>query len=675
MLKKLGFKKSGFKSIKTQLLMSFIALIVTICIGVSLIASLISKKALQKTVETTLPAVAKQASNAIQNGIDAQLQVLEMLAENDTLKDPNASIQDKLKRLNLENERSKYLGMNFIYLDGSGHKTDGTNFSAVDRDYFKKAASGTSAVSDPMISKTTGDIVVVYAVPVKFNGSIVGVVTAIKNGNDLSTFTNNVKFGTTGQAFMISKDGTTIAHKNKDLVLSQDNDFENVKKDPKLQPLVNIEKKMAEGDSGAGEYTYGGKSKYIGYAPIKSTNWSIGIAIETNEILSEINTLNVSIAIVSVIFIVLGGLIVVIIARSLTNPIAGSVKHLQEISEGDLSAEITPELLNRRDEIGQMSQALNVMKDSVVNMLNDIKESSDRIDTQTEMLSSTGEELLSSSQNISTAINDVSRGTVEQASDLVDITGILQEFSSKLDNMVKIIKDVDVNTNSIKSMAHSSNEDMENVVKSVKNVNEAFNDLIVKTQSVGANVTKINEITNLINSISEQTNLLALNAAIEAARAGEAGRGFSVVAEEIRKLAEQSKDSSISISTIISQISKDTEIMVGTTDSVKSELQNQETNIFTAIKSFETITVAVDEITPKMNAANSSVEELDSNKNVILEKIEAASSISEEVSASSEEIAASTQEMANSTGIVAESLNELSDMSKKMKENVNKFKM
>jgi methyl-accepting chemotaxis protein len=432
---------------------------------------------------------------------------------------------------------------------------------------------------------------------------------------------------------------------------------------------------VVAGETGYGDYTYNGESKYVGYAPIKLTNWSTAITIDTDEILSEIRTLNIGIAIVSIIFIIIGGLIVVLISKSISKPIDGVMIHLKEISEGDLSKEISEELLNRQDEIGKMSSALDVMKGSIINILNDIKESSTGIDTQTDKLSVTGDEVLSSSKNISIAINDVSKGTMNQATDLVDITAILQEFSAKLEDMVKIIKDVDVNTINIKSMANNSNDDMENVIESVRNVNKAFNDLILKTQGVGKNVTKVNEITNLINSISEQTNLLALNAAIEAARAGEAGRGFSVVAEEIRKLAEQSKESSINIATIISQISKDTELMVETTDSVKSEIQTQEKNIFTAIKSFENITVAVNEITPKINVANNSVEDLNENKDVILEKIEGASAISEEVSASAEEISASTEEMTSSTKVVAESLNELSDMSKKMMVNVNKFKI
>ncbi|MDZ5035402.1 methyl-accepting chemotaxis protein, partial [Clostridium perfringens] len=121
------------------------------------------------------------------------------------------------------------------------------------------------------------------------------------------------------------------------------------------------------------------------------------------------------------------------------------------------------------------------MKGSIINILNDIKESSTGIDTQTDKLSVTGDEVLSSSKNISIAINDVSKGTMNQATDLVDITAILQEFSAKLGDMVKIIKDVDVNTINIKSMANNSNDDMENVIESVRNVNKAFNDLILKT--------------------------------------------------------------------------------------------------------------------------------------------------------------------------------------------------
>ncbi|SHJ15537.1 methyl-accepting chemotaxis sensory transducer with Cache sensor [Clostridium cavendishii DSM 21758] len=668
-------KKVKFKSLKSQLLVSFIALIVTICVGVALIALYISQKSLVNTVNTTLPEVAKEAASSVENSLNVQIGMLETLAENEKIISKDVPISEKLALLTKEAKRTGFIDMSLEELNGNGNTIEGKQENSAERDFFKKAASGKSAISDPIVSKVDGKVIVVYSVPIKENGTVIGVLTAVRDGNELSTHTNDIKVGKTGQAFMLNKSGTTIAHNNKDLVLSQDNDIENLKKDSALQSIVNIEKKMIAGETGSGEYNYSGKSKYVGYAPIKSTGWSIAIAIETNEILSELTTLKISIAIVALIFIVIGSFIVSLISRTITKPINMSVKQLKTISEGDLSEETSKEILDRQDEIGQMAHALDVMKESVVSMLNDIKVSSGNIDAQSDNLSAVAEELSSSSQNISVATNDVAKGTVEQASDLVDITGILQEFSAKLDGVVNIIKEVDVNTNNIKTMADNSNRDMGNVIQSVKNVNESFNDLILKTQNVGENVTKINEITNLINSISEQTNLLALNAAIEAARAGEAGKGFSVVADEIRKLAEQSRDSSVNISNLISEISKETQVMVGTTDTVKEELKNQEGNIYTAIKSFETITVAVDEITPKMNIANESVEILNESKDVILGKVEGASAIAEEVSASSEEIAASTQEMSKSTEEISSSLDSLTGMSKRLMENVNRFKI
>lgn len=649
--------------------------LIVVCLGLGAISLYVAKDSLVDTVELTLPEVAVQASNAVEEGIESKINALEQMAANAVIKDEYVSFEEKVKILNEEVRRSGHRQMGISNKSGLLKLTGGTEVDIKDREYFKKVLSGKSNVTDPTISKDDGEMIVIYAVPIQNNGEITGALVALRDGNELSTFTNEIKFGNTGQAFMLNKNGTTIAHNNKDLVLNQVCIIENAKNDSSLKTLAAIHEKMAAGERSAGEYEYKGTYKYIGYAPVKSTEWSIGIVVEKGEVLNELNTLTLYIIVGSLVFLTIGICIVLFISGSISKGIKASVEHLKLLASGDFTFEIPKKQLKREDELGQMAQGLNGMQSSITSMIQTIKDSSSNIDAQSDNVSAVAQEMSASSENVSAAIQDVAQGTGSQAADLVDITGILNDFSEKLEEMIYSIKDVDLSTEEIKNMADGSNADMENVIKSVQNVSKAFNDLISKIGDVGQNVKRINEITNLINIISEQTNLLALNAAIEAARAGEAGKGFSVVAEEIRKLAEQSKDSSQNIAALIGEISSDTELMVKTTDIMKSELENQKNDIDTAIVSFGKITNAVDEIRPKINGVNDSAEEIDKSKGIILEKVEGASAIAEEVSASSEEIAASSEEMNASTEELAGSAEVLSNMTKNMMEHVNKFKI
>jgi methyl-accepting chemotaxis protein len=416
------------------------------------------------------------------------------------------------------------------------------------------------------------------------------------------------------------------------------------------------------------------------YIPIKDKNSSnIGmffVGIEKQYIDKQVDSIILIIAMITLLLVVIISILIMLLtSKIIINPIFYIKDHLEILATGDFSVDVEQKYLKKSDEFGEIAKSIKTMQDSTKDMIKAIKNSSQNIDSQSNNLASVSEEMCSATENVSSAIQDVARSTGRQAEDLVDITAVINNFGIEIENIVKAINEVEIKSMGINSLANESNSSMESLMTSVNKVGNSFKEFADKITALGENIIKINGITSLINSIADQTNLLALNAAIEAARAGEAGRGFSVVADEIRKLAEQSKESSENINKLISGISSDTNVIVGSTDMMSLELGTQVTVINTAIESFKRITSAVDEVIPKIEAVNNSAVSIEGEKDEILAKVEGASAVAEEVSASSEEITASSEEMNASSEEVAATAQNLSAMTKEMMKQVDKFKV
>ncbi len=530
------------RSIKTKLIISFGLLVVVICGGLGILSYISASSAMSENITESLKQLADKSSDLIQERVNSRLNSLEVMAESDTIQSTTLSMEDKLSLLKKEVDRAGYLRMSIGDTQGNLYTTAGTTANIADRDYFKAALKGQSYVSNPIISKTDNILIVTYAVPIKSGDSVIGILTATRDGNELSTLTDDIHYDTSGTAFMIDSSGVTVAHSDKELVSNMYNIMDELKKDPSLSQLAALEKKMIDGDSGTGEYTYDGASKFMAYTPVKGTNWSLAITAPKKEVLKSISDIKLIIIIISVVFIAISVIITYIISNTIAKPLKSASDYLHKVSSGDFTGRIPEKLMKSKDETGLLASSIDVMQASIKNIVKEVSEKSHAVAQILNSINSNMENLNSNIEGISSTTEELSASIEETAASSEEMSSSVSEIEKASESIAQKAQD---STTTLSNMLSTAQDIQKNSKTSRNNAIEIYDRTKVNLRSAiekSKAVDQINILSGAILEITSQTNLLALNAAIEAARAGEAGKGFAVVAEEIRKLAEDSKN-------------------------------------------------------------------------------------------------------------------------------------
>jgi methyl-accepting chemotaxis protein len=659
------------KNIQTKLLITLLPLVFLIMGALSGVSYYFSQQSLAKSINQTARAVGTDYGNRVQGDIRLMMSELEDLASNQSVR----TGIEKDRIVEIMAEAQKRLGtfdaIVFVTPNGEGVNSLGTTNSYGDRDYLKKViATKKSYVSNPLVSKSTGKLAVVLAVPVKNKDQLTGVLVGTFSLDRLTAMIKELKFLDNGYGQISDASGMIIAHPKSPEVVGKLNLLEK-KINPKLKTqqtelddrLINLVKTASEsGKQTEGEYVFvDGITRAAVCTPVDlpgDQRWVMSVAVHKVEATRETDILGHTMLIFCILCLIIAAVAIVIIAKRFSKPISLIRDECLLLAQGDLREREAKAF--SEDEIGQLAKGFQEMRRNLRELVAKVHSQSEQLAASSEELTASSEQSVEAVTQVAESISDVACGAEKQLKAVGEASAVVEQMSAGIQQVAASANQVASNSSQAAEKAIDGDKFVDKAVSQMVHIEHTVNNSAQVIAKLGERSKEIGQIVDAISGIAGQTNLLALNAAIEAARAGEQGRGFAVVAEEVRKLAEQSQEAAKQIATLISEIQGDTNKAVVTMDEGTREVKVGTEVVTTAGRAFKEIATLVTQVSEQVKEISAaiqqmasgsqqivaSVKEIDGHSKAAVGKTQTVSVATEQQSASMEEIASSSQSLA-----------------------------
>lgn len=412
------------------------------------------------------------------------------------------------------------------------------------RPWYKDAvAAGGTTLTEPYVDAATGELIITIATPAREGSQTVGVVGGDLGLQALVDIINALNFDGMGYAFLVSGDGNVLVHPDKTRVMKTLAEIY-----PQNTPSLT---------KGLSESEVDGQARILSFSPVPglpSVTWYVGISVEKDKAYAALASFRASAlaaTVIAVVFIlVLLGMLIRVLMRPLTD-MGRAMTNIAE-GEGDLTRRLT---VQSQDEFGVLAAAFNRFVERIHGSIREV--------------SSATEQVNEVAQRVLAASNSSMVNSDEQASRTNSVAAAINQLGAAAQEIARNAADASQQASGASHQAEDGRKVVEQNIEAMKQLSNNISASCAQIEALNSQTVGIGQILDVIKGISEQTNLLALNAAIEAARAGEAGRGFAVVADEVRSLAHRTQTSAQEIHGMIEQL------QVGARDSVSTMTASQ----------------------------------------------------------------------------------------------------